>query len=120
MDAPELIRLWDGEWNLHHLMGNENEHTWEWVSNDTGTGSIEVDFDSPQGLWLYDMWGRLERDEKRGVHITVDDPAGARWGGRLESCIVTHTEGGDRKVVAEFLHDYENLKWITVWSNPFL
>lgn len=120
MDAPELIRLWDGEWNLHHVCGDEYEHTFSWVSNDTGTGSIELDFDSPQGLWLYDMWGRLERDEKRNVHITVDDPAGARWGGRLDSCTVSHKEDGQRVVVAEFLHDYEDLKWVTVWSNPFL
>lgn len=120
MDAPEFIRLWDGEWNLHHVCGNEYEHTFSWVSNDTGTGSIELDFDSPQGLWLYDMWGRLERDEKRNVHITVDDPAGARWGGRLDSCTVSHKEDGQRVVIAEFLHDYEDLKWVTVWSNPFL
>lgn len=119
MDQPELVRLWDGEWNLHHLLGNEYENSFTWVSNDSGTGSIEVDFDSPQGLWLYDMWGRLERDEKRNVHITVDD-AGARWGGRLDSCIVSHKEDGQRVVVAEFLHDYEDLKWVTVWSNPFL
>lgn len=119
MDQPELVRLHDGEWNLHHLLGNEYENSFTWVSNDTGQGHLEVDFDSPQGLWLYDMWGRMERDEKRNVHITVDD-CGARWGGRLDNCTVSHKDDGQRVVIAEFLHDYEELKWVTVWSNPFL
>lgn len=119
-DGVETIRLWDGEWKLHHLLGNEYQHSFQWVSNDSGTGSFEVDFDSPQGIWLHDMYGRMERDEKRNVHITVDDPAGARWDGRLDNLIVSHKEDGQRVVTAEFLHSYEDLKWVTVWSNPLL
>lgn len=116
--ADELVRLWDGEMELHHVLGNEYEASYLWISNDTGQGTIKVPFDSPQGQWIYDQHGRMQRGEKRNVHITVDD-AGARWGGRLGNCIVEHGEDGDRVVIAEFDHDYENLKWITVWSNPF-
>lgn len=118
-DEEELIRLWDGDWNLHHIVGNEYEHSFTWIANDTGTGKVILPFDSPQGLWIYDMWGRMERGEKRNVHITVDC-AGARWGGRLDRCVVEHDQEGDRIVIAEFLHDYEELKWISCWSNPFL
>lgn len=117
--ADELVRLWDGDYNLQHVLGNEYEASYLWISNDTGQGTIKVPFDSPQGQWIYDEYGRMQRGEKRNVHITVDD-AGARWGGRLGNCIVEHGEDGDRVVIAEFDHDYENLKWITVWSNPFL
>jgi hypothetical protein len=117
--GEELIRLWDGEYQLHHILGNEYSHSFAWISNDTGPAKVELPFDSPQGFWIYDQWGRMERGEKRNVHITVDD-AGARWGGRLDKCVVEHNEDGDRVVVAEFLHDYEEVKWITCWSNPFL
>lgn len=113
-----LIRVWDGEYGLHHLMRSEYNASFAWVSNDSGTGQTELPFDSPEGLWIYDMWGRMQRGEKRNVHITVDY-CGARWGGRLDKCVVEHREDGDVVVVCDWLHDYENLKWITVWSNPF-
>ena len=118
-DEGEIIRLWDGEWHLHHVAGEEYESGWEWKSNDTGAGFLEIPFDNPAGFWIYDMWGRMERGEKRNVHVTVDY-CGARWGGRLGNVTVENREDGDKVVVAEFDHDYENLKWVTVWSNPFL
>jgi hypothetical protein len=118
-DEGELIRLWDGEWGLQHAIWDEYEHSFTWLSNDTGPGHLEVAFDTPAGYWLYDMWGRMERGEKRNVHITVDY-CGARWGGRLDGCQVETRDDGDKVVVADFNHDYEDVKWVTVWSNPFL
>ncbi|QRY43184.1 phage tail protein [Mycolicibacterium boenickei] len=118
-DEDVLIRLHDGDWNLHHLMRNEYSANFAWISNDSGPAQTEVPFDSPEGLWLYDMWGRMERGEKRNVHITADY-CGARWGGRLDKCVVDYREDGDVVVVCDWLHDYENLKWYTVWSNPWL
>ncbi len=118
-EADVLIRLWDGDWNLHHLMRNEYSAQFAWVSNDSGPAQTEVPFDSPEGFWLYDMWGRMERGEKRNVHITADY-CGARWGGRLDKCVVEHREDGDVVVVCDWLHDYENLKWYSVWANSFL
>ena len=114
-----LLRLWDGEWDLHHVIRQEYEASFSWISNDSGTARIELPFDSHEGFWLYDMFGRMERGEKRNVHITADY-CGARWGGRLEKCVVEQRDDGDQVVVADFMHDYENVKWTTVWSNPFL
>lgn len=118
-DEDVLIRLHDGDMNLHHLMRNEYSANFSWISNDSGPAQTEVPFDSPEGLWLYDMWGRMERGEKRNVHITADY-CGARWSGRLDKCVVDYREDGDVVVVCDWLHDYENLKWYTVWSNPWL
>lgn len=117
-EEGELVRLWDGEWNLQHVTGDEYESSWKWKSNDTGPGHLELPFESHAGYWVYDMWGRMERGEKRNVHVTVDY-CGARWGGRLADVTVENREDGDKVVVAEFDHDYENVKWVTVWSNPF-
>lgn len=118
-DEPVLIRLLDGDMYLHHLMRNEYSATFAWISNDSGPAQTEVPFDSPEGQWLYDMWGRMERGEKRNVHINARY-CGAEWPGRLDKCVVDYREDGDVVVVCDWLHDYENVKWYTVWSNPWL
>jgi len=114
-----VIRLWDGDWGQQHLMRNEYSAGFAWISNDSGPAQTEVPFDSPEGFWLYDMWGRMERGEKRNVHISAEY-CGARWSGRMDKCVVEHREDGDTVVVVDWLHDYENVKWYTVWSNSFL
>lgn len=113
------IRLWDGEWKLKHAVEYEYEANFKLVDNDSGPGSLVIPFDSPAGQWVHDQQGRIARGEKRGVHVTVDY-CGIRWGGRLEDATVEKTEDGDTLLVCNFLHDYENLKWYQVWSNPFL
>lgn len=118
-DEDVLVCLWDGDWRLHHLMRNEYSAQFAWVSNDSGPAQTEVPFDSPEGVWLYDMWGRLERGEKRNVHITAEY-CGARWGGRMDKCVVEYRDDGDVVVVCDWLHDYENVKWYSVWSNSWL
>lgn len=118
-DEPVIIRLLDGDMNLHHLMRNEYSANFAWVSNDSGPAQTEVPFDSPEGQWLYDMWGRMERGEKRNVHINARY-CGAEWPGRLDKCVVDYRADGDIVVVCDWLHDYENVKWYTVWSNPWL
>lgn len=117
-NEPATVRVWDGEWALHYLMEVEYNAAFGFISNDSGTGTTDLPFDSKIGQWIYDMWGRMERGEKRNVHITVDY-CGARWGGRLDDCTVESREDGDQVVACVWLHDYENLKWYACWSNPF-
>lgn len=106
--------------NLQHVIrGVERRAKFSWVSNDTGPGQIELDFDHPAAQWIHDHQGRIDRGEGRGVVITVDY-MGARWGGLLDKYAVTQREDGDQVLVCDFLHDYEQLKWVTCWSNPFL
>lgn len=114
-----LVRLWDGEMRLQHLVTSEYGVTAE--INDTDSGVIEVKhpYDHPVGQWLYDEYGRLQRGEKRNVNITIDY-AESRIAGLLESVELEADENGEQTVTASFLTDFERLKWYTVWANPFL
>ena len=114
-----LVRLWDGEYHLQHILGNEYRAQFSFISNDTGPGQIELPFDSPAAQWIHDHQGRVERGEGRNVHITVDH-CGARWSGLMDKYAVEQRSDGDVVLVVDFMHDYEHLKWYSLWSNPLL
>jgi len=117
---PPVIRLFDAEWACQHVIsGIEYEASFTWVSNDTGPGMIEIPFDHPAALWIHDSQGRIDRGEGRNVHMTVDY-CGSRWSGRLDKAVVESRDDGSTVMSLAFAHDYENLKFITCWSNPFL
>lgn len=114
-----LVRLWNAEWELQHVVGNEYSAEFSFISNDTGPGRLEIPADSPAAVWIHDYNGRVDRDEGRNVFITVDH-CGARWSGIMDKYSLEQREDGDVALVADFLHDYEHLKWYSLWSNPFL
>ncbi|MDU0478396.1 hypothetical protein QVA66_03975 [Staphylococcus chromogenes] len=110
-----LVRLWDGDWKLAGIVAGEIDGTMTWVMNDTGSCVIKLPVHSHLSQWVLDHSGR----DTENVHITIDKD-GARWGGRLRKDMLTKTEDGQRYVELQFLHDYEELKRIQCWSNPFL
>lgn len=116
---PPVVLVWDGEWRLQHVIATEYKAQFSWISNDSGPGQTTLPFDCPAAQWIHDMEGRINRGDKRNVHVTVDH-CGARWGGRLDQSHVKLEEDGDKALEVTWLHDYENLKWYTVRSNPFL
>lgn len=119
-NTPPDIRLWDGEWQLQHIIsGVEYQASFQWVSNDTGPGQIEIPFDHPAAQWVHDAQGRVDRGEGRNVHITVEY-CNTRWSGRLDKAVVETGEDGDDVLSMDFAHDYENLKFYSVWSNSHL
>lgn len=117
---PPLVRLWDGDWNLRGRCTTETEADFNWMLNETGTGSLTlpIDLNDKRGtylaFWMMDEEGRGTRN----VHITVDKD-GARWGGRMSKATLKRDPKGDT-VVVEFNHDYNELKFVQVWCNPFL
>src|SRR5687767_8029029 len=117
--VPPLLRLWDSEMHLQHVVGAEYAASFELIDGDTGPIEITHPLDHPAGRWLWDEQGRIDRDEGRNVNITVDY-AGSRIGGMLDHVELELGEGGEQLVVARFNSDYERLKWYTVWSNPWL
>lgn len=114
-----VVLIHDGDWNLHYKLDSEYKAQFSWISNDTGPGMTAIPFVDDAAQWIHDMEGRIDRGEKRNVHITVDY-CGARWGGRLDNSNVKLTEDGDKVLEVTWLHDYENLKWYSVWSNSWL
>lgn len=114
-----LVSIWDGEWQLHYILTDEYHAEFSWIDNDSGPGVTEIPWTSHVAQWVWDMQGRIDRGEKRNVHTTVEY-CGARWGGRLDNATIRTTEDGDKSVIITWLHDYENVKWYSVWSNPFL
>ena len=49
-----LVRLWDAEWNIQHVLGDEYSAQLSWVSNDTGPGQLELPYESVAAQWIYD------------------------------------------------------------------
>lgn len=112
-EAP-LVRLWDGDWNLRGRVKGEYSSSFEWKLNDTGAGQIDLPYDHHLARWAMEYWNR----KKQNIHITVDKD-GARWSGRCREVTTTMDAAGVRTVTLHFLHDYEELKHISVWPNPF-
>ena len=114
---PPTVLLRDGDMNLRHVLRCENEGSFPDVDNDTGVGTIEIDYEMPEAQWIDDMHTRIQRGEKLNVHIQIDH-AGMRWTGRLDEADVTTDETGHSLLKVTFLSDYEELKWFQLWSNP--
>lgn len=111
---PPMIRLWDGDWNLRGRISNAISGSFEWKLNDTGAAVIELPLEHYLSKWIINV-----DDRTRNVHITMDKD-GARWGGRLKTAVVQYDDSGVEKLVCTFNHDYEELRYILAWCNPFL
>ncbi|MET3956871.1 hypothetical protein ABIE52_003737 [Rhodococcus sp. OAS809] len=112
---PPLIRLWDGDMNYRGRVTVEWEMAVKWVKNNSGPGRIVLPANHYLAKWAVDPYGR----PKQNVHMTVDKD-GARWGGRLQQARRAAPRDGKNFVELQFLDDYEELKHLLVWSNPFL
>jgi hypothetical protein len=113
--APPLVRLWDGDYTLRGVCAGWRSIEFEFIENDVGVASLQLSLDHYMAKWIMDHKGRL----KRNVHITIDKQ-GARWSGRMDSYKVVRTKEGDVYMDITFRHDYEELKHILCWANPFL
>ncbi|MFP7366281.1 phage tail protein [Corynebacterium callunae] len=114
--TPPVSRLWDGDWNLISQLTGEIDGSMRWKLNDTGEATITI----PAGHKLTPrLINPLGVTTSKNVHLTVDKD-GARWSGRLSKARLTKRSDGLREVELIFLHDYEEVKWIYCWPNPFL
>ncbi|AXH45784.1 minor tail protein [Gordonia phage GEazy] len=118
-DAPPVTFVFDGHQNLQHILLDVRKLHCEDLENDTGVIELEIEFSHPVAQWLHDRKGAMARGEGELFHIDVEKN-GVRLTGRYESKTVRRDKTGRRILVITCLTDYENLKWIDCWCNPFL
>lgn len=118
-NADPLIKLADGHQVIRHLLFDVRDLKFSDIENNTGQASFLLDVDHYVAEWVADRDGRRQRGEGTNLHVEIEI-AGVRWSGRAEPPVVEKGADGRRYVRLTFLHDYENLKWIDCWSNPFL
>ena len=113
--APPFIRFWDGDYNFRGVVSSWREVEFEFIENETGTAVIQLSLNHYLAKWVMNHKGR----SKRNVHVTIEKQ-GARWSGCMDNYKVVRTKEGDCYIEITFKHDFEQLKHILVWSNPFL
>ncbi|NKR24022.1 hypothetical protein GS479_01300 [Rhodococcus hoagii] len=118
-NADPLIKLADGNQVIRYLLFDVQDLKFSEIENNTGQASFLLDVDHYVAAWIIDKDGRRARGEGANIHIDIEI-AGVRWSGRAEPPKVERGTDGRRYVRLTFLHDYENLKWIDCWPNPFL
>ncbi|MFD3594265.1 hypothetical protein ACFWU5_16175 [Nocardia sp. NPDC058640] len=116
---PPLMRIWTGDFNLQGTLDSEYSASFTWLDNEVGPGLTEIPLDDPLAKWIWQVSARINRGEKRNVHITVDKD-GARWSGRIHDHTVEKREDGSRVLVVRWLHDVSILEYYLAWCNPFL
>ena len=109
-----VVRIWDGDWKMGAAVRGALSVSCRWVMNNTGSARVVLPPDHHLAEWIFDQSGR-----KRNIHLTIDKD-GARWGGRMKDARITRSDDGHRVIELTFLDDYEELKYLQVWSNPFL
>lgn len=115
----QLIRLWDGDYNLKHVITDFYSTDFNPIDNDTGTHQIVLPWEDPAVQWAYNEQQRLADGDKQLINITCDY-VGARISGRLDTLEIDTDDRGRQRCTMTFTDDYETLKWYDVWSNPFL
>ncbi|MBP0093350.1 Gp37-like protein [Prescottella equi] len=114
--AP-VIKLYDGNIKLQHVVRCENDYDWLDIENDTAPGIVKIDSDYEEAQWLWDIKGRKDRGETIDVLVTVDY-VGRRWSGFLDDVTMETNDLGQSIVTANFLSDYEQVKWRHLWATP--
>lgn len=117
--TPPGLFVFDGHQRLQHLLLEVVSLHAEDPENDTGLVELTLPFDHPVAQWMNDDKGRIARGEGEFFHIDVEHN-GVRITARYDSKTVRTDARGQRLLYVRLLTDYENLKWIDCWSNPFL
>lgn len=109
------IRLWDGDWNLVAEVQGEYSHSFKFIRNDAGEASLNLPVDHAVGMLLMDS----ESWPTESMYVTFDRD-NVRWSGRVQNSKVSINYAGEQQVEVSILHDYQKLKELLVWANPFL
>lgn len=114
-NEPPLIRIWDGNWTQFAEVSLYFEAEFSFENLDSGSASLKIPVDHYIAEALMDpsQW------PTKSMYITFDKD-GARWSGRIVNAKTEVSYTGDRHLELTAIHDYEKLKELLVWPNPFL
>lgn len=110
-----LVRIWDGNWVLVGEVHREISAKFTLPENETGVGTVEL----PASYYLSRWMTAHDQRATKNIFITVDH-SGGRWSGMLDDLHQDKDEDGQRILRATFKSDFEHLKHILCYSNPFL
>lgn len=110
-----LIRVWTGNWDLFGTIDGEFSHDFTFARNDSDTASVKIPIDH----WVAEMLVDETMWPTKSMYLTFDQ-SGARWSGRIESKKVISDYTGGEWLELTAIHDYQKLKDLLVWANPFL
>lgn len=115
-NAPTVIRVWDGNWNYLDTIVGEYSHSFKFINNDAGDATLTLPLDHPSlDILNPEYW------PTKAMYLTFDRNGGkVRWSGKIENYKVTTDYKEDQQVEITAVHDYQKLKELLVWSNPFL
>lgn len=112
---PPTVELYDGGYTLRGEVYGELSLEFEFIENETSPATLRLPLDHYLAKWVMDHRGRT----KRNVH-TVIEKQGARWSGCMDHYSVVKEKGGVAYLEIVFMSDFEQVKHIRVWCNPFL
>lgn len=110
-----VVRIWDGNWFLRGRATHIYDASFSEIEHETGMGKIEMPEDYYLSKWIVDHDSRTTKN----VHVSMEKD-GVRWTGRMWQYEIDRNNEGKTVVRVLFKHDYEELKHILVWANPFL
>lgn len=111
--ARPTVTVFDRNWENPMPLLGEIEASFEEMLNDSGEGSIKLFGRHKLNNWLLDELA-LEED----VHIRVN-MAGKEWTGKCSAIIDEGTESGSEYLTLQFTHEFEHVKRIVCYCNPF-
>lgn len=109
------IRLWDGNWQMFAEVSGEFEHEYTFLNNDAGSATVQLPLEHAvaQAMAVPEEW------PTQSMYLTFDKD-GARWSGRVTGSRVVVNYKGEQHFELTATHDYQKLKELLVWANPFL
>lgn len=112
---PADVRLYDGDANFRGTVKRENAASFQYLDNETGIASLEMPLDYYLSRWIADI------DSRGTTNVLIRaEKDGSRWCGLMDEFKIVKGDDGRKFIRVTFKHDYEGLKHILAWSNPFL
>lgn len=108
------IRVWDKDWNYVSEFYGEIAAKFGRRLYDSAPGEVEAYADHPLRRWMTE-----ELKDEEDIHFTVDTQWD-RWSGKVSHLQLKSNGTGRDRLTIHLIDEYEHLKKITCYSNPFL